>query len=85
MAVAAADGTIDVLTVVVDEGDGQRPVSVLADRYLNGERGLVDLRSPPSGRPVWLAALGVGIAMVLGGLVALRRGLGSVSARRRSR
>lgn len=73
-----------VLTVVVQQGDDNNPVDILASALADGRRGLVDV-DPPSGRGgryVQLGALAVGLALAVGALVFLRRGMGSVRARR---
>ncbi len=72
------------LTVVVDPGDGQDPVVLLADAFAEGRRGLVDAGegTDGAGQVVLALALAVGVAMLAGGAYALRRGIGSISARR---
>ncbi|MEZ5409734.1 MAG: DUF1028 domain-containing protein [Acidimicrobiales bacterium] len=73
-----------VLTVVVQQGDDNNPVDLLASALADGRRGLIDV-DPPSGRGgryVQLGALVVGVALAGVALVTLRRGMGSVRARR---
>jgi uncharacterized Ntn-hydrolase superfamily protein len=78
---AAAPSTL--LTVVVDEGDGQNPVELLVTAYDDGRRGVVSAGqgSADSGR-FRTVVLALAAAMVVGGFYAMRRGLGSTSARR---
>ncbi|MCP3991107.1 MAG: DUF1028 domain-containing protein [Actinomycetia bacterium] len=72
------------LTVSVDQGDGQNPVALLADAFLEGRTGVIDAGAsePGSGGLVRILVLVVAGLMVVVSLVALKRGMGSVSARR---
>ena len=72
-----------ILTVVVDEGDGQNPVVLLAEAYENGDRGLIEAGqgSADSAR-FRVVVLVVAALMLVAGWFAMRRGLGSVRARR---
>ena len=71
------------LTVAVDEGD-VNPVDELALAWSEGRRGLIDLTTDDGGTGPWfrIGAFTAAGAMAAGALVALRRGMGSVSARR---
>lgn len=80
-----ADSPGLVLTVTVDEGDGQNPVGLLADARAAGSRGVVDGgRAAPSGRGFRSIVIVAAVVMVIGGGLALWWGLGSVAGRRRS-
>ncbi len=72
------------LTVVVAQDDGTNPVAELDRAWSQGRRGLVDLAEPESGSGgvVRIIVLVAAVAMVAGAALALRRGLGSISARR---
>jgi uncharacterized Ntn-hydrolase superfamily protein len=72
------------LTVVVDESDGQNPVELLVSSLAAGDRGLVDRRSATPGwrSPSRVAVVAAGLVMAAGGVVVFRRGLGSRQARR---
>lgn len=72
-----------VLTVTVDEGDGQNPVLILAEAYERGQVGVIDARAPSSGTGWFpIVVLVAAVGMVVGGGVALARGIGSIRARR---
>ena len=73
-----------ILTVLVESDDGQNPVALLASNYTDGQRGLVDLRDSESmaGFVVRTAVLAIGVAMFIVAIYLLRRGLGSVKARK---
>lgn len=73
-----------ILTVLVESDDGQNPVALLASNYADGERGLLDLRDGESiaGFVVRTVVLAIGVAMFIVAIYLLRRGLGSVKARR---
>lgn len=64
------------LTVTVDEGDGQNPVRLLAEAHREGRTGWVDagLRSPTT-LPRWLVLV-VGLAMAAASVLVIRRGMG---------
>ena len=70
------------LTVTVDEGDGQNPVELL-DRALDeGRTGWIDAgQRDPAGVPR-AAVLTVGVLLTVAAVVVLRRGMGRPSARR---
>ena len=72
------------LTVSVDEGDGQNPVALLAEAHRSGQMGVVDAGagSSGSGGLVKIPALALAGVMVVVSLVALKRGMGSIRARR---
>lgn len=72
------------LTVLVDPGDGQDPVALLASAFDDGQRGVIDATrtEPGPGRYVLIGGLTAAALMLLGGVIALRRGIGSVRARR---
>jgi uncharacterized Ntn-hydrolase superfamily protein len=72
------------LTVTVDEGDGQNPV-VLLDRALDdGRVGWVDAgRDEPAGVSRTLV-FGIGVALTVAAVMVIRRGMGSPAGRRRS-
>lgn len=72
------------ITVTVDEDDGQNPVRLLADAYRSGRRGAIDAgRSTDATGPWFRIAVFamVGVMVAAGGL-ALTRGMGSIRARR---
>lgn len=73
------------ITVSVDQGDGQNPVTLLAEAVADGRTGLIEAGSGPSGlgRVVQIGALLAATAMTVGGVFLLRRGMGSTRARRR--
>ena len=70
------------LTITVDEGDGQNPVSLLGEALAEGRSGWVDagLRDP-TGVPR-LAVMAVGAALAVAAVLVFRKGMGSPSARR---
>lgn len=72
------------VTVVVDEGDGRNPVTLLADAVGEGRTGLIDTRDRRSrgGGVVQVVVLVAGVVLAVGGFLVFRRGLGSVRARR---
>lgn len=72
------------ITVTVDQGDGQNPVTLLADAMAEGRTGLIEAGTGQSGlgRVVQIAALVAATAMAVGGVMLVRRGLGSTRARR---
>lgn len=70
------------ITVTVDEGDGQNPVPMLARALTDGQRGWVDLGlDDPVGIPR-VAVMGVGLALAIAAFFTIRAGMGSRSARR---
>ena len=70
------------LTVTVDEGDGQNPVPLLAEALDEGRRGWIDLGlDDPAGIPRF-AVLIVATLLSVAAFFTIRRGLGSPSARR---
>ncbi len=71
------------LTVVVDEGDGQNPLTVLAAEHAKGSSGLIDVGTA-GGRGVWvyLAAGILGVIMIGSGAVVFRYGIGNRAARK---
>lgn len=70
------------LTVTVDEGDGQNPVPELAVAYADGRSGWVDIGlNDPLGVPR-IAVLAVGTILAIAAFFTLRKGLGTPSARR---
>jgi uncharacterized Ntn-hydrolase superfamily protein len=73
-----------VLTVSVDEGDGQNPVEALAGRFADGDNGFVDAGSARRRGGAWVAggALAVAGFTAVAGALLYRAGLGSVRARR---
>ncbi len=64
------------LTVTVDEGDGQNPVNLLVDAHAEGRRGWLDagLRSPVT--VPRLLVLVIGVVMAAVSVLVIRRGLG---------
>lgn len=84
--VVGPDDTVEqpgfILTVVVDEGDGQNPGELLQAEYANGASGLVDVGTA-SGRGifVYLAAGVLGLIMIGSGAVVFRYGIGNRAAR----
>jgi uncharacterized Ntn-hydrolase superfamily protein len=72
------------LTVLVDEGDGQNPVELLASSLAGGAEGTTDLgAAEASGGGLVRAAVGAVSVMMVGvGWFVFRRGLGSRQARR---
>lgn len=78
-----ANAPSTILTVVVEEGDGQNPVALLTDAYANGDRGVVEAGEGSAGSNIFtIVVLVLAAAMVVGGIVLVRRGIGSVRARR---
>lgn len=80
VAVAPPDGNgvkpSQLLTVTVDEGDGQNPVSLLVEANRDGRTGWVDAGTrPPATLPRWLILL-VGAVMAVASVVVIRRGMG---------
>ncbi len=70
------------LTVTVDEGDGQNPVSLLAEALADGRSGWVDAGlNDPVGIPR-IAVMAVGTVLAVAAFFTIRKGLGSPSARR---
>jgi uncharacterized Ntn-hydrolase superfamily protein len=70
------------LTVTVDEGDGQNPVPMLVDAFDRGESGWVDAGLiTPTGVPR-VAVGAVGLLMAIAAWWTIRKGLGSTAARR---
>jgi uncharacterized Ntn-hydrolase superfamily protein len=72
------------LTVTVDEGDGQNPVPVLVEAHRSGRRGLIEagLAPPGSGNVVRIVVLVLAAIALLAAVIVFRRGLGSMAARR---
>lgn len=72
------------LTVTVDEGDGQNPVELLANAYDEGRSGVIEAGLGTNEGGPWFSilALGAAVVMVAGGGLALFRGMGSIRARR---
>lgn len=71
-------------TTIVDQGDGQNPVQLLAQAHDQGRHGFIDAGTAPAGSggrfqtlALVVAAIGAVVAVVV-----FRRGLGSVAARR---
>ncbi|MGH1491384.1 MAG: DUF1028 domain-containing protein [Acidimicrobiales bacterium] len=70
------------LTVTVDEGDGQNPVPLLADALGEGRSGWVDAGlNDPVGIPR-VAVMAVGTILAIAAFFTIRKGLGSPAARR---
>ena len=63
------------LTVTVDEGDGQNPVALLAEAFRRGDRGWINagLRSPTL-IPRWIVMM-VGVALAVSSLFIIRKGM----------
>lgn len=78
------DHPTTLITVTVDQGDGQNPVTLLAEAVAEGRSGLIEAGTGRSGlgRLVQIGALLAATAMAVGGVVLVRRGLGSTRARR---
>ncbi|MEM7275043.1 MAG: DUF1028 domain-containing protein [Actinomycetota bacterium] len=70
------------LTVTVDEGDGQNPVSLLVDALDDGERGWVDAGLEDPVGIARVAVLAVGALLAVAAFLTIRKGLGSPAARR---
>jgi uncharacterized Ntn-hydrolase superfamily protein len=71
------------LTVVVDEGDGQNPVFLLAEAYEDGNRGVIEAGQGSTASSVFrIVVLAIAVAMTIVAIYLFRRGLGSRSARR---
>jgi len=72
------------LTVTVNQGDGQNPVTVLADAMADGRSGLIDARRRDGGGGTLVQVVVLVMATLLGlaGFLAFRRGMGSTRARR---
>ena len=78
-----ANAPSTIITVVVDEGDGQNPVALLTSAYANGDRGVVEAGQGSTGSNVFtIVVLALAAAMIVGGILVVRRGIGSVRARR---
>lgn len=70
------------LTVTVDEGDGQNPVPLLVEAYDDGQTGWVDAGLiEPTGIPR-VAVGAVGALLAIAAFFTLKKGLGSPAARR---
>ena len=70
-----------ILTVTVDEGDGQNPVELLDRALDDGRTGWIDAgQRDPAGVPR-AAVLAVGVLLTVAAVVVLRRGIGRPSAR----
>lgn len=70
------------LTVTVDEGDGQNPVPLLVEAFDDGQTGWVDAGlMEPTGIPR-IAVGVVGAILAIAAFFTLKRGLGSPAARR---
>lgn len=88
IAVAGPDDDGDrpaiLLTVVVGDGDGRNPVTILESAFADGERGLIDAgeATTSAGARVRTGVLIAALFMLVAGGLAVRRGIGSVSARR---
>lgn len=80
----AAERPSTLVTVTVSEGDGQDPSALLLAAFERGDRGLIEAGEAPDGggAAVRVLVLVGGVALVGAAAVALRRGMGSVSARR---
>lgn len=78
------DHPATLITVTVDQDDGQNPVTLLADAVAEGRTGLIEAGTGESGlgRVVQIGALLAATAMAAGGVFLLRRGLGATRARR---
>ncbi len=70
------------LTVTVDEGDGQNPVPELAAALAAGRSGWVDIGLNDPVRLPRVAVLAVGTLLAIAAFFTLRKGMGSPSARR---
>lgn len=70
------------LTVTVDEGDGQNPVLLMAEAYEQGQRGWIDAgqRSSAGVSKVWAAVVACLVGLV--GVFLVRKGMGNTAARR---
>jgi len=70
------------LTVTVDEGDGQNPVPELARALDDGRTGWIDIGlDDPLGIPR-LAVVAFGVLLAVAAFVVIRKGMGSPAARR---
>ena len=70
------------VTVTVDEGDGQNPVPELATAVAAGRSGWIDLGLNDPATIPRVAVLAVGTLLALAAFFVLRKGMGSPSARR---
>lgn len=70
------------ITVTVDEDDGQNPVPLLAQALADGRRGWIDVGlNDPVGIPR-VAVMAVGLLLAIAAFFTIRAGMGSPSARR---
>lgn len=70
------------LTVTVDEGDGQNPVPLLIEALDQGRTGWIDQgANRPAGIPR-LLVLGIGVVLAVAAFFVFRAGMGTPSARR---
>jgi uncharacterized Ntn-hydrolase superfamily protein len=70
------------LTVTVDEGDGQNPVPMLAEALADQRRGWIDAGlNDPAGIPR-VAVLAVGALLAVAAYVVIRAGMGNTAARK---
>ena len=72
------------LTVLVDDDNGDDPVQILVDAHASGERGVIDRRTTArAGGSAVLATTATAAGLLLvAGVIAWRRGIGSRAARR---
>lgn len=73
------------LTVTVDENDGQNPVALLASGLDDGERNWLDAGRRPARRLSRLVVLAVGVVMAVAAVVIIRYGMGYRFGRRTNR
>lgn len=72
----------ELLTVTVDEGDGQNPVTLLAEARERGDRGWVDVGlADPAGVPRTVV-FAIGVVLAIAAFLTIRKGLGTPAARR---
>ena len=85
--VVGPDDTVDepgyILTVVVDDDDGQNPVAILAAEHEKASAGLLDVGSAGGrGFLVYILAAVLGAIMIGSGVVIFRYGIGNRAARK---
>lgn len=76
---------VTLLTVTVDEGDGQNPVALLRAGLDDDERGWLDAGRRPARRLSRVVVLAVGVVMAVAAVVIIRHGMGYRLGRRPKR
>lgn len=80
-----ASNPTTLLTVTVDENDGQNPAVLLASGLDDGERGWLDAGRRPARRLSRLVVLAVGVVMAVAAVALIRYGMGYRFRRRPNR